>query len=252
MIAWREKFIATGVHFVVTLLLAAIAAALIFLVWYPDPFDDMIGGTELFVLIVGSDLVLGPLMSLVLYNSRKTRLALLVDYSLVGILQLAALAYGISIMADARPVYVAYSKDRYEIVLAGDIKQKELAAARDPQFARIPWTGPKYVAVVISGADYQDALFEALAGNEEHQRPKFFRPYQSQLGALRKHAKPLSVLEEKKPHAKPLIEAALEGKAKPRGEFKWLPVRHFRGFWTAIVDDANGEVVAWVNLDPYD
>jgi hypothetical protein len=252
MIAWREKFIATGVHFGVTLLLAAIAAALIFLVWYPRPFDTMIGGTELFVLIVGSDLVLGPLMSLVLYNSRKTRRALLFDYTLVGVLQLAALAYGISIMADARPVYVAYSKDRYEIVLAGDLKEKELAAARDPRFARVPWTGPEYVAVVISSKDYQDALFEALAGNEEHQRPKFYVPYASQLGAVRKHAKPLAVLEEKKPQAKSLIQAALRGEPKPQGEYKWLPVRHFRGFWTAIVDDANGEVVAWVDLDPYD
>jgi hypothetical protein len=252
MIAWREKFIATGVHFIVTLLLAATAAALIFLVWYPAPFDEMIGGTELFVLIVSSDLVLGPLMSLVLYNSRKTRRALLIDYSLVGVLQLAALAYGISIMADARPVYVAYSKDRYEIVLAGDLKKKELAAARDPQFSRIPWTGPKYAAVVISTADYQDAMFEALAGNEEQTRPKFYVPYETQLDNVRKHAKPLAALEEKKPQARPLVEAALKGKAQPKGQFKWLPVRHFRGFWTAIVDDANGEVVAWVDLDPYD
>ncbi len=252
MIAWREKLIATGVHFVVTLLLAAIAAALIFLVWYPDPFDYMIGGTELFVLIVGSDLVLGPLMSLVLYNSRKTRRALLVDYTLVGVLQIAALAYGVSIMADARPVYVAFSLDRYEIVLAGDLTAKELAAARDPKYARVPWTGPKYVAVVVSRADYNDAMFEALAGNEEHRRPKFYRSYESQLESVRKHAKPLAALEAKKPRARALIEAALKGKARPKGEFKWLPVRHFRGFWTAILDDADGEVVAWVDLDPYD
>ena len=48
MIVWREKFVATGIHFLVTLALAACAAALIFLVWYPDPFETMIGGTELF------------------------------------------------------------------------------------------------------------------------------------------------------------------------------------------------------------
>jgi hypothetical protein len=33
MIAWREKFIATGVHFGVTLLLAARAGARFFHVW---------------------------------------------------------------------------------------------------------------------------------------------------------------------------------------------------------------------------
>lgn len=251
MINWREKFIATGVHFGITLLLATTAAALIFLVWYPDPFDDMIGGSELFVLIVSSDLVLGPLMSLVLYNSRKTRRALLFDYTLVGLLQLCALGYGVSTMAQARPVYVALSRDRYEIVLAGDLKEKELAAARDPRYAKIPWTGPQYVAVVISSKDYQDALFEALAGNEEHVRPKFYQPYESQLEVLREYAKPLAALEAKKPQARPLIEAALKGKPKAKGEYRWLPVRHFRGFWTAIVDDADGSVVAWLDFDPY-
>ena len=76
MIVWREKFVATGIHFLVTLGFAACAAALIFLVWYPDPFETMIGGTELFLLVVGCDLALGPLISLVIYNSRKSRRAL--------------------------------------------------------------------------------------------------------------------------------------------------------------------------------
>jgi hypothetical protein len=43
----------------VTLTFAACAAALIFLVWFPRPFATMIGGTELFMLVVGCDLVLG-------------------------------------------------------------------------------------------------------------------------------------------------------------------------------------------------
>lgn len=252
MIVWREKFIASGVHFMITLLLATISAALIFLVWYPDPFLQMIGGTKLFLLIIGSDLTLGPLASLVVYNSRKSRRALLLDYTVIGLVQFTALAYGVSIMAEARPAYVAFSADRFEIVLAGDLTAKELAAARDPQYTRVPWTGPVYVGVVIPRADHNDALFEALAGNEEHVRPKFYVPYASQLELIRKRSKPLAVLEQKKPQAKALIEQALAGKRAPRGELKWLPVRHFRGFWTAIVDDATGEVVAWVDLDPYD
>lgn len=251
MIVWREKFIATGVHFAVTLLLACIAASLIFLVWYPDPLQEIVGGTELFMLIVGSDLVLGPLMSLVLYDSRKSRRALLVDYTIVGIVQISALVYGVSIMADARPVYIAFSTDRLEIVLAGDIKPAELAAARDPRYARIPWGRPRYVAVKVPPEDHNDALFQALSGNESQTRPKFYVPYASQLDAIRRRARPLAELEEKKPAALPLIEKALAGTPAPRGELQWLPVHSFRGFWTAIIDDATCEVVAWVNFDPY-
>ena len=73
MIVWRERFLAFAIHFLVTLVLAAIAAALIFLVWFPDPFQTMVGGTELFELVVVCDLALGPLISLVIYDSRKAR-----------------------------------------------------------------------------------------------------------------------------------------------------------------------------------
>jgi len=251
MIVWREKLIATAVHFVVTLILAALAAALIFLVWFPDPFQKMIGGAELFMLVVGCDLALGPLMSLVIYNSRKSRRELVTDYAIVGVVQIAALVYGVSVMSGARPVYVAFSKDRYEIVLAGDIKPAELAAAHDAQYAHLPWTGPKYIAVVIPPADHNDALFQALSGNEEHERPKFYVAYDSQLEAIRRVAKPLTVLEQKKPEAKSLIEGALGADGASRQGLGWLPVRSFRGFWTAVVDTSTGKVVAWLPMDPY-
>ena len=44
MIIWREKFLATAIHFLVTLTLAICAAALIFLVWFPDPFQKLPNG----------------------------------------------------------------------------------------------------------------------------------------------------------------------------------------------------------------
>ena len=79
MILWREKFRAFGIHFATTLFVAALAAALIFFVWYPPPYATMVGGLKLFVLVTGIDLALGPLLSLVVYDSRKSRRALVFD-----------------------------------------------------------------------------------------------------------------------------------------------------------------------------
>ncbi len=176
-IAWREKSIATGIHFLVTLVLAACAAALVFLVWFPDPFQTMIGGTELFVLVVGCDLVLGPLISLVIYNSRKSRRKLVIDYVIVGILQIAALVYGVSVLAGSRPVFVAFSVDRIEIVTAREITDKELAAVVRPEFAKLSFTGPRLVGIDVPRADLTDAMFQAMNGNDIYLRPKFFVPF---------------------------------------------------------------------------
>jgi hypothetical protein len=251
MIVWREKFVATGVHFLVTLGFAACAAAVIFLIWYPDPFETMIGGTELFLLVVGCDLALGPLISLVIYDSRKTRLALITDYSVVGIVQVVALVYGVHALAAARPVYVAFSHDRLEVVSARDIPDEELAAAKSPVYGSLPLTGPRLVSIKVPAAEQQDALFQSLEGNEEHMRPRFYAPYESELDQIRVRAKPLEELEKRHPESKTLLQAASARLTVPADRVRWLPVHHREKFWTVLIDTENGKPLTYVDFDPY-
>jgi len=251
MIVWREKFVATGIHFLVTLGLAACAAALIFLVWFPDPFETMIGGTELFMLVVGCDLALGPLISLVIYNSRKSRRELITDYSIVGAVQIAALAYGVFILAGTRPVYVAFSTDRLEVVTAREINGEELAAAKTQLYASLPLTGPRLVAIEVPAADRQDALTKSLEGHEEHVRPRFYVPYEKQLEQIRARAKTLEELEKTHPQGKPLLDAARARLTVPAARVRWLLVHHSKGFWTVLIDTENGKPLTYVDFDPY-
>lgn len=251
MIVWRDKFIAFGVHFVLTALLAAAAAAMIFVVWFPAPYGEMVGGAELFKLVVGCDIVLGPLMSLVIYNRAKSRRALVFDYTLVGILQVAAIVYGLGITEGTRPVYFAFVQDRFEVVTSRDLAPKELAAAKDPQYARVPLWGIRDVAIYVPPADTDDALFQSLSGNEEAGRPKFYVAYDSQLDAIRAHAKPIAELEKTHPEARERIEAACADAGIPRERLRWLPVRYNQTFWTALIDAGTARPVRYVQLDPY-
>ncbi len=250
-INWRERFWAFAIHFLLTLGLAAIAAALIFLVWFPDPYQTMVGGTQLFELVVVCDLVLGPLISLVIYDTSKGRRKLILDYTIVGVVQLAAMIYGVYIVAGTRPVYVAFSKDRFEIVLARDISDSELAAARDPRYAKLPFDGPRIVAIQVPKAEQQDALFQSIGGNEEHARPRFYAPLETALADIRKRARTVEWLTTKYPHSRPLFDEAMKEVKIPAERVRWLPVRHRLGFWTALVDIGNGEPIAWVAFDPY-
>ena len=251
MIAWRTKLFAFSLHFLATAVLAAIAAALIFLIWFPAPFARMVGGTELFMLVVGCDVVLGPLLSLVIYDPRKTRLALIVDYSVVGVVQLATLVYGVYIVAGTRPVIVAFNRDRLEVVTAREINAAELAAARAPQYRSLSLGGPRYVSIEVPKADQQDALFQSVAGNEEHQRPKFYAPYEAALEQIRKRAKTIAALEKKFPGYAPALDAAVRESGIAPEVARWLPVHHRKGFWTAIIDPADGRPLAWAAVDPY-
>ena len=55
-------------HFLGSLLVAALAAALVLRVWFPHPYDLLSGGRSLFLILVGVDVVCGPLLTLVLFN----------------------------------------------------------------------------------------------------------------------------------------------------------------------------------------
>jgi hypothetical protein len=250
VINWREKFVAFAIHFLITLALAACAAGLIFLVWFPDPFQTMVGGTGLFELVVGCDLALGPLLSLVVYNSRKSRGKLVFDYWVIGAVQLAALVYGICIVAGTRPVYLAFNADRFEVVSASDIKEAELAAAA-PGYRRMPFDGPRLVAVHVPPADRNDALFEALNGTDTQFRPRFYVPFEGAVANILRTAQPLETLSAKFPTSKPLLDAAVADAQLAPDRLRWLPIHYNLEFWTVLIDSATARPVAYVDFDPY-
>lgn len=251
MIAWREKFRAVLLHFLVTLAMAVAAAALIFLAWYPDPFQTMLGGTKFFMLITVCDLVLGPLTSLIVYNSKKTRRALVFDYTVIGIVQLAAFVYGVMSISNARPIYVAFVKDRFEVVLAEDIADKDLQAAKNPYRTRPKW-GPVLIGTQRpeSREERNALVFASMEGKDLQNFPRYFVPYENSVSDIKQSALPIDVLEKRHPEARQLIVD--EQLSTPEAQLRWLPVRGPKGFWTALLDANSGALLAYIPLDPYE
>lgn len=250
MIVWRDKLLAFGVHFIATAVLAACAAGLIFLVWYPHPFELMVRGLELFTLVVGCDLALGPLLSFVVFNRSKTKLALVVDYTVIGIVQISGMVYGVYSVAESRPVYVAFSVDRYEVVAARDLKEVDLAAG-PARYRDVPLDGPQYVGVFVPDKERQQAFSDELAGTPAFLRPKWYVDVATMLPAILKRAQTLDVLEKLHPDTKPLIADALRKISIPREQLRWVPISTRNGFWTAIIDPRSGLPVGWLDYDPY-
>lgn len=251
MIMWREKLFAFSVHFVVTLAVALVAAAIIFLIWYPSPFGRMLGGTQLFLLVSGCDLALGPLLSLVIYNSRKSRRELITDYTVVGIVQLAALVYGMYVVAVARPAYLVFSKDRIEVITAQTIEAADLAEAKLEQYRRTPWLGPEFVAALVPQSESSDALFKGLEGKDISARPRFYVPYESQLPEVKSALRPIASLTERFPAAAQEVESALQKQGIVAEQAGWLPVQHRRAFWTALVDTRTGYPFYYLPIDAF-
>jgi hypothetical protein len=145
MILWKDRLRAAGIHLGLSLVVAALAAALVFAIWYPYPYREISGGRELFLILVSVDVVIGPLITLAVFDRAKPVRELRRDLTVVALLQVAALAYGLMTMALARPVHMVYEIDRFRIVHAVEVPETLLPSAPSGIDA-MPWTGPTLLA----------------------------------------------------------------------------------------------------------
>lgn len=91
----KSKFKATAVHMALGLLIFLPIAWLIVFRWYPGPFFYTDGGWQGLRIILLVDMVLGPVLTFLVFNPSKSRVALGVDFSFIALVQAAALVYGV-------------------------------------------------------------------------------------------------------------------------------------------------------------
>ena len=137
----RRRARAAGLHMLISLAVAGMAAALVFGLWYPGPYRLLSGGRELFLLVTTVDVILGPLLTFVIFDLRKGWPHIRRDLAIIGCIQLAALLYGLHTVYVARPVAMVFEVDRFRVVTANDVHEPDLPKAR-PEYQAMPLTGP--------------------------------------------------------------------------------------------------------------
>lgn len=229
-------------HFLGSVLVASMAAVLVFLIWYPPPYGELSGGRNLFLIVVSVDIICGPLLTLVLFNPRKPRREILTDMALVILIQLAALAYGMFTAYQARPLFLVHEVDRFRAVglpeYNGD-DVSEAVAALDPSLRPRWFKGPVTVGVrdPSSNVERNEVIFESVFGGRDYsQRPEFYIPYDTayQPKALAR-AKPLKAFTDKYPLTEAEATDLLKRANIAIEHARFLPVLH-RQEWVAVMD----------------
>lgn len=249
--SWKERFSAAGIHLCISLALAVLAALLVFLVWYPYPYREISGGRTLFFLIVTVDVIMGPLLTLTVFNSRKPRAELVRDLAVIGVLQLAALGYGMWTVAAARPVHLVFEMDRFRVVHAIEVAPALLEKTA-PEFRRLPLTGPTLLSVrpFRDNKERTELTVAALAGMPIGANPMVWQAYEQARPEILARAKPLSDLKSRFPTRAAEIDAVLKSSAgnRPLG---YLPMMGRDSYWTALIDTSTLEVIAFVPIDSF-
>lgn len=249
---WKGRFVAAGVHLLISLLVAVAAAALVFGVWYPYPFREISGGLSLFGVLISVDVVVGPLLTWLVFNRRKPVGELRRDLAVIGCLQLVALAYGLWSMHQARPVYLIHEVDRFVTVSVADIDPADLKDAAEA-YRSIPNIGIRTLGL-REPRDQDEkltALGLSLVGKDLSLQPRF---WQELSGANRKSvqekSKPLDELRARSDVNRQLVDEWLQGQAGQLADYRYFPLVSLENFWTVILDkDLN--MVGYLPIDPF-
>lgn len=229
---------------------AALAAALVFGLWYPGFYRVISGGRDLFLLVTGVDVVLGPLLTFAVFDVTKGWMHLRRDLTIIGLIQAAALVYGLHTVYAVRPVAMAFEVDRFRVIAAADVYEPELPRAL-PEYRNLPLTGPWLLGTraPAAGAEHTDAIFMGLRGIDRANRPPFWQPFASSVPDALAKSRPVSVLLAYYPKRAAEFRAALAEMKAVEATARFLPLQA-RGEWV-IVLDATGAVLGNLQADGF-
>src|SRR5258708_5466923 len=173
-------------HFTLSAVVAGAVFLPIYFLWYPGVLFESAGGRGLFFLTVGVQMTVGPLITLIIFKPGKW--GLVFDLWVIGIVQAAALSYGVYVLFESRPVYIAFVKDRFEIVRANGFPEGELGKARAKGYDKLSWTGPTLVGVALpTDPDEQfNLMMSGFGGVDAQYYPRYYVPYAEVRGEVAK------------------------------------------------------------------
>jgi hypothetical protein len=239
---------ATAIHISISVAVALLAAGLVFGVWFPGDYRQLSGGVGLFVLITGVDVVLGPLLTLVVFDIRKPRAELRRDLAVVGLLQGAALVYGLHAMSLARPVALVHEVDRFRIVAPVQVLERELGPGTPP----LSLTGPRLLSTrPVRPENNIEASELALQGYDIGQRPSYWRPYAEGQQQAVARSKPLSEWLAQHESARSDIEARVRGLGGDPATGRYVPLIARVPGWVVILG-ASGDVLGFAPFEGFE
>lgn len=222
----------------------------IFFFWYPAPYFTTNGAWNVLRVLIGVDLILGPLLTLILFRPGKRGLAL--DMAMIALIQLSALVYGTSVIFHERPYYLVFAVDRYEVHVRREV---DAAAAREFGFANKPWAGP-IVAFAERPTDLaaiqkllEETVFEGAPDIDR--RPAFWRPLEDHRDAVLARARALEDLAPRGPAESAMIDKTSAALGRTADEVLFVPVVAAGEASTLIIDPESALPVTALRIDPW-
>ncbi|MES9850870.1 MAG: TfpX/TfpZ family type IV pilin accessory protein [Candidatus Thiodiazotropha sp. L084R] len=248
----KTKLKAFSIHLSVSVLVMLIFMGLMFFVWYPVPYFSINSGWSVLRIMLGVDIIMGPLLTLIVFNHKKSALKLKLDLSVIVLLQLAAFSYGSTIIYQHRPAFVVFGTDRFTVVTAADV---EFDKINYPELQRRHGIGPR-LAVIEPPKDQKirnQLLMEVLLeGKKDLEfRAEYYAPYQLDLAHLRSRSVDIQTIASLDPNAKKAIEEFVDSKGGHNEDFFFFPLLGANESILIVLSSQDGMPVGSIPIHPW-
>jgi hypothetical protein len=158
--------------------------------WYRWPGWYLTDVTRVVLVMICVDVVLGPTLTLIIANQKKSRRELTRDIGVIVVVQLCALTYGSAQLWSGRPLYYAYSEGILQLVQAYDIDNKEAALGRqqNPGLAPHWYSLPRWIwAPLPQDPEEKNKIVAAAVtgGDDVTSMPRYFKRWEDGVPSLR-------------------------------------------------------------------
>lgn len=235
------------IHFGISAAVVGAVGAAMFLLWYPLPYFWFDGGWQVLRIIVLVDVVLGPMLTLVVFRRGKPGLRR--DLAVIATVQLAALIYGSSVMYLYRPAFVVYAENNFFTAASRDVE----SATRDVQrlqIFRAP-RGPGYVNLRLpEDPAVRDRLREEMRRGgppitvlgdyyDVLDRPAWERIFSTSI--------PIERLAREDPRIAADLNRFMQGHPRPLGELAFVPVSGRYGVVMLVFERQGFALLGWMD-----
>lgn len=108
-----NRYQAFAAHLSLSLVIFLVLSICITQHWYPGLLFEAGSGWKAIGIIIGIDLILGPVLTLMIFNSKKRNLKF--DLMMIAILQFSALIYGSWVIFQSRPIAIVYIGSSFHV-----------------------------------------------------------------------------------------------------------------------------------------
>ncbi|MGA7594854.1 MAG: TfpX/TfpZ family type IV pilin accessory protein [Gallionella sp.] len=241
------------IHLSISAAIAASVVALMLLLWFKPPFFSALGGKHILLILLGVDVTIGPLITLIIFSPLKSRKALRFDLSVIAVLQSAALIYGMSVLFHARPVFVVFSEGSFDLITANMLSKQDIAKAKYPAYRTLPLTGPVYVYSEMPSdiKEKNQLVFSAMEGKDLPQFPQYYMPYGEHGATEGRAARPIAELKQLNPGLAAEIDRSEQASGRKESDIGFVPLRAKYQDQAVLLGKSDGKVLGLMNVDPW-